>query len=72
MTGRIQPWTDPPGNKTFTEDRSSSNNKGEERWMTSVTAERSESVWWRLVYNNNDQLMVAGYAIIVEESVALG
>ena len=40
--------------------------------MTSVTAERSESVWSRLVYNNNDQLMVAGCAIIVEESVALG
>ena len=40
--------------------------------MTSVTAERSESIWWRLVYNKNDQLMVAGCAIIVEESVALG
>ena len=49
MTGRMEPWTDPPGDKTSTEDRSISNNKGEDRWMTSVTAERSESVWSRLV-----------------------
>ena len=68
----MQPWTDPPGDKISTEDRSISNNKGEDRWMTSVTTEGSESVCWRLVYNKNDRLMVAGCAIIVEESVALG
>ena len=72
MTRRMQPWTDSPGRKTFTGDRSILNNKGEDRWMTSVTAERSESVWPRLVYNNNDQLMVARCAISVKESVALG
>ena len=56
-------WENARGDRKSTKNRSISNNKGENRWMLSVTTEGSSDRVWSTTTTS---------AIIVEEFVALG